>query len=104
MAPEGLGELLNPDAVFVGGSGGNLTEILEGACRRLKPGGKIVVNAATLETLLTALDSLKANGFTTEVTSVNIARSQEIARLTRFESLNPVFVITGWREREQQGE
>lgn len=104
MAPEGLGELLNPDAVFVGGSGGNLTEILEVACRCLKPGGKIVVNAATLETLLTALDSLKANGFTTEVTSVNIARSQEIARLTRFESLNPVFVITGWREREQQGE
>ncbi|MDP2932397.1 MAG: precorrin-6y C5,15-methyltransferase (decarboxylating) subunit CbiE [Chloroflexota bacterium] len=100
QAPEGLDKLPDPAAVFVGGSGGHLPEILQAACRRLKPGGNIVVNAATLETLHTALESLKANGFATEVTSVNVARSKDFSNLTHFQAMNPVFVITGWQGKE----
>ena len=79
--------------------------ILDIGCRRLKPGGHIVINVATLESLSIAVDGLKARGFTVEVTLVNIARSQDIANLTHLKALNPVFVVAGRREMgEGQGE
>ena len=98
LAPDGLGALPDPTVVFIGGSGGRMEGILDVACSRLKPEGRIVINAATLESLNAAVDGLKARGFTAEVTLVNIARSKDIARLTRLEALNPVFVVTGRRE------
>ena len=102
LAPDGLGDLPNPTAVFIGGSGGRMEAILDIACHRLKPGGRIVINAVTLESMNTAVGGLKARGFTTEVTLINIARSKAIANLTRLEALNPVFVVTGWREMERK--
>ncbi len=63
---------------------------------------RIVINAATLETLHAAVECLKANGFASEVTLVNVARSKDILDLTRFEALNPVFIITGKREEAAQ--
>lgn len=102
LAPDGLGDLPNPTVVFIGGSGGRMQAILDIACHRLKPGGRIVINAVTLESMNTAVGGLKARGFTTEVTLINIARSKAIANLTRLEALSPVFVVTGWREMERE--
>jgi len=101
LAPGGLGDLPDPTVVFIGGSGGQMEGILDIACHRLKPGGRIVINAVTLESLNTAVNGLKTRGFAAEVTLINIARSKDIANLTRLEALNPVFVITGWREAER---
>jgi len=56
-----------------------------------------VVNAATLENLQSAVKYLRANGFAVETTLVNIARSKGVADLTRFEALNPVFVVSGYK-------
>ncbi|MBL7209105.1 MAG: precorrin-6y C5,15-methyltransferase (decarboxylating) subunit CbiE [Dehalococcoidia bacterium] len=96
-APEGLGKLPDPSTIFVGGSGGELAGILKVACDRLKPGGRIVINAVTLDTLQAAIDSLKANGFMFDINLVNVARSRDISNLTRLEALTPVFVVAGWR-------
>ncbi|RLA84295.1 MAG: precorrin-6Y C5,15-methyltransferase (decarboxylating) subunit CbiT, partial [Deltaproteobacteria bacterium] len=93
-APEGLSELPDPDAVFIGGSGGRMEEILDAVCRKLKSGGRIVINAATLESVNAAACSLKRRGFETEVALINVARSKAVADLTLFNALNPVFVIT----------
>ena len=101
LALEHLERLPDPDAVFVGGSGGQMEEILHFACKRLKPGGRIVINAATLETLHTAVEGLKSNGFTVEATLINVAHSKDILNLTRLEALNPVFVIGGGRGTER---
>ncbi len=101
LAPDGLGDLPDPTVVFIGGSGGQMEGILDVACHRLKPKGRIVINAVTLESLNTTVNALKTRGFTAEVTLINIARSKDIANLTRLEALNPVFVITGWREAER---
>lgn len=98
LAPDGLGDLPDPTTVFIGGSGGRMEGILDIACHRLKPEGRIVINAVTLESLNTAVNGLKTRGFTAEVTLINIARSKDIANLTRLEALNPVFVVTGMRE------
>ena len=48
-APAVLSELPDPDSVFIGGSGGHLSDILHCVVGRLKPGGHLVVNLAALE-------------------------------------------------------
>ena len=73
-APEGLDGLPDPDAVFVGGSGGGLREILGIAAKRLRPGGRIVVNAITLDTLHEAVTAYRALGLAHDATLVSIAR------------------------------
>ena len=72
-----------------------MKEIIVSASKRLIPGGRIVINVVALENLTTAINALSVQGFTVETTLVNIARSTDINELTRFEPLNPVFVITG---------
>ena len=94
-APAALEGLPRPDAVFIGGSGGQMPGILDVVCRRLRPGGRIVLSVVTLENLNEAVSGLKARGFAAEMTLVNVARSKSIADLTRFEALTPVFVVTG---------
>jgi len=48
-APGALAELPTPDAIFIGG-GASAPGVLDGAARALRPGGRLVVNAVTLET------------------------------------------------------
>jgi precorrin-6Y C5,15-methyltransferase (decarboxylating) len=95
FAPDNLSKLPAPTAVFVGGSGGRMEEILDIVSQRLKPGGRVVINIVALENLNTAVNTLKARGFVTDVTQINVARSTSVMELTRFEALNPVFVVTG---------
>ena len=42
-APEAWAELPDPDCVFVGGSGRDVSQIIELAYGRLKPGGRLVI-------------------------------------------------------------
>jgi precorrin-6Y C5,15-methyltransferase (decarboxylating) len=99
-APDQLEELPAPDAIFIGGSGGRMAEILLAAGVRLKAEGRLVVNLVTLETLHRTIEALQTGGFMFEVTLVNIARGKEISRLTRLEALNPIFVLTAQRRKE----
>ncbi|MBI4745607.1 MAG: precorrin-6y C5,15-methyltransferase (decarboxylating) subunit CbiE [Deltaproteobacteria bacterium] len=94
-APEGLDGFSDPDAVFIGGSGGNLSDILDVMKIRLRPSGRIVINAITLETLHEATTGLEDRGFDVDVVSLNIARSKDLIGMTMFEAENPVFIITG---------
>lgn len=93
-APEALTGLKAPDAVFIGGSGGAMGEIIEQCWKRLKLGGSLVINVATIENLYAAFSSLKKKGIPCETTLISIARSREMRKLTRFDALNPVFVIS----------
>jgi len=102
FAPDGLSELPDPTTVFIGGSGGRMEEILDLVCRRLKPSGRIVINIVALENLSAAVNALKVRGFVPEVTLVNVARSTNVLELTRFEALNPVFVVTGVPSLEKE--
>ena len=96
-APSALDELPEPGVVFIGGSGGRLSSILDYVCRRLAKGGRVVCNLATIENVNLAAGRLKANGFSVETTLINVSRSRDIAGLTRLEPLNPVFIIAGSR-------
>ncbi|SEN12489.1 precorrin-6y C5,15-methyltransferase (decarboxylating) subunit CbiE [Lihuaxuella thermophila] len=96
-APDGLDGLPDPDAVFIGGSGGELKELIHVCGTRLKQGGRIVINAATVETLATSQEALKAQGFAVRIILLQTARSKPILQMTRLEGLNPVYVIVGER-------
>ncbi|MFZ5480802.1 MAG: precorrin-6y C5,15-methyltransferase (decarboxylating) subunit CbiE [Myxococcota bacterium] len=90
-APDGLDSLPEPDRVFVGGSGGNMGELVAGILSRCK--GKVVVNVATIENLAECVSALKLAGATWSVTQVAVSRSSPILDLTRFEALNPVWIV-----------
>jgi precorrin-6Y C5,15-methyltransferase (decarboxylating) len=101
-APEGLDTFPDPDAVFIGGSGGELEELLRICAARLSKNGRIVVNAATIENLYQAYQTLGELEFTVSVTLVQTARSKPILNLTRFEGMNPVYLVTGWMDRPEE--
>ncbi|MGN7414999.1 precorrin-6y C5,15-methyltransferase (decarboxylating) subunit CbiE [Paenibacillus sp. SAF-068] len=94
-APAGLDELPHPDAVFIGGSGGELGQLIALCASRLRPEGRLVVNAATIETLHDSMKAMREAGMDASVTLLQTARSKPILNMTRFEGLNPIYVITG---------
>lgn len=100
-APDQLDQFPSPDAVFIGGTAGGMEDILRICCERLNQNGRIVLNAVTIENLAEAMAAFKKNGFTTEVTLAQISRSKPILHLTRFDALNPIYIITAKREEEQ---
>lgn len=73
-APEALKNLQRPDRIFVGGSGGNLEEILELCAKKLLPGGIIVVNAVIAKTAELAPKVLHRLGFQVEIKTVAVGR------------------------------
>src|SRR5262249_41463430 len=58
-APEAFALLPDPDAVFIGGSGGRLADLIPAVVQRLRPGGRIVMHCITLENFLTGWELLR---------------------------------------------
>ena len=93
FAPEGLEDLPRPAAVFIGGNGGKLKEIIGFVAGALEPGGRLVVNLVGLENLNAASSSFRETGLDPEITLISVARSTAVGELTRLAALNPVFII-----------
>lgn len=93
-APGALSDLPDPDAAFVGGSGGSLDGVLRSCLERLRPRGRIVLNLVTLEHLSLAMSLVPPDTWHWEVAQVSVARSTSTAGLTRLAALNPVFIMT----------
>jgi precorrin-6Y C5,15-methyltransferase (decarboxylating) len=95
-APEALAELDSPDAVFVGGSKGSMETIVDTALERLRPGGRLVANAVTLENAGEIYQSLRRRGLVPDVTLLQVSRSEPLAHYQRYEALNPIqmFAVT----------
>ena len=93
-APEGLETWPDPDAVFVGGSGGELAALIDLILGRLKPNGRLVMNFVTLENLATATTALAASGATWDVTQLQASRSQPILDMHRMAAQNPIWIVS----------
>jgi precorrin-6Y C5,15-methyltransferase (decarboxylating) len=93
IAPDVFADLPAPDAIFVGGLGHEVTRLLESAWQALRPGGRMVVNVATLESLSAAHAVLKRLSGSVGVLLVNLARGNEQLETLRFESVNPTFLL-----------
>ncbi|MBQ8509479.1 MAG: precorrin-6A reductase [Clostridia bacterium] len=94
IAPDALANLPAPTHAFIGGSSGNLRDIIAVLLRK-NPNVRIVVNAFTLETQTEAAECARVFGFVEyETVSVNIARSRKVGRYHMMTAQNPVYVIT----------
>ena len=92
-APDVLAGLPDPDAVFVGGTGRQVTQVLSACYARLAPGGRLAVNVATVDGLASAHETLKRLAGEVRVWNVAIARGIEQMDRVRFEAINPTFLL-----------
>ena len=92
-APEALAGLEAPDAVFIGGSKGSMEEIIDVVMDRLQPGGRLVVNAITLENVAETYQTLRKRGLVPEVTLLQVSRAEPLAHYLRYEALNPIQIF-----------
>jgi precorrin-6Y C5,15-methyltransferase (decarboxylating) len=98
-APEGLDAWPDPDAVFIGGSGGELASLIALIVGRLRPGGNLVMNFVTLENLATATATLDGiDGVAWDVLQLQAARSKPILHMHRMAAENPVWIVCAQRE------
>ena len=95
-APEALKGLPVPDKVFIGGSGGNLKEIVR-AVHAANPKARVCISAIALETLHTAMTTLEELGYEAEVVQISVSRARKAGELHLLMAQNPVFLITGER-------
>jgi precorrin-6Y C5,15-methyltransferase (decarboxylating) len=92
-APAILADLPDPNAVFIGGSGGLLDALIPSVVQRLQAGGRIVMNCITLEHFYIGWQRLKQHGLQVDATSEQHSHAQPIGTLHRFASDSPLFVL-----------
>jgi precorrin-6Y C5,15-methyltransferase (decarboxylating) len=106
-APDSLQTLPDPDRIFIGGSSGQLGEILERTATRLRSQGIIVLAIATLEHLQLVgewLHQPAQQRWQSQFLQVQLSRSAPVGKLTRMTPLNPVTLIKiSDRRASQQG-
>ena len=94
-APEAMLSLPKADAVLIGGGGVSLRAIIQTANYKLKPNGRIVVNAILLETATTAISELKALGFKDiDITHISVAKGKQINSGTMMMARNPITIVS----------
>lgn len=93
-APQVLEGLPDPDVLFVGGSGGNLEQILSVAAER-NPKVRICVSAITLETLNRAVTWMKEHRTQPQIIQLQAARSRKAGGSLMMTAINPVYLIGG---------
>lgn len=94
VAPEALTKLPVPDAVFVGGSAGELPSIVEAALEKNSQ-VRLCVPCVTVETLTEAcalLSGLRFKGF--EACQVSAARAEAVGSHHLMKAQNPVFLVS----------
>ncbi len=97
-APEALKELEPPTHVFIGGSSGNLKEILT-CVKEKNPHVRIVLNAISLETVKEAMEAAEEGILKDpEIVQIMASRSKKLGAYHMMMGMNPVYIITDGKE------
>ncbi|MEC5317826.1 decarboxylating cobalt-precorrin-6B (C(15))-methyltransferase [Brenneria populi subsp. brevivirga] len=87
------------DAVFIGGSGGRLTALIDWSLAHLHPGGRLVLTFILLENLHTALAHLQALGVAAlACTQLQVASLTPLGDGHYFKPNNPTYLISCCKE------
>lgn len=93
-APERFAQLPMPTHAFIGGSGGNMKEILA-ALYEKNPHMRIVINAITMETICEMKELLSQFAITgEEFVQVQISRARKAGNYHLMQSENPVWICS----------
>lgn len=93
LAPEALKDLPAPTHAFIGGSAGNMGEILD-VLRAKNPSVRIVINTIALESISEVMQLLKERGIDADIVQISAAKSRVLGRYHMMTGLNPVYIIT----------
>ncbi len=95
-APVGMEELSTINKYFIGGSGGNLEQILELIKKNAPDESIVVVSAIVIETMYKAFTYMKENGFDdVELIQIAINKVKTLGSSDMLMATNPIFIITG---------
>ena len=90
-APEIMTELEPPTHAFIGGSSGNLKDIL----RALPAGTRVVINAVSLETMAEIQSVIKEfNTADLSIEQISVSRSRELGNYHLMTAENPVMIAS----------
>ena len=82
------------DVVFFGGTD-NLEKSFENVFKHLKTGGRVIIAAVRLETVVEAIAVLKNRGINPEVLNICLNRGKDLGGKTALAPSYPVFLIYG---------
>lgn len=89
------------DAIFLGGTGNNLEEIILWSKELLNNGGRLVANFIIVETFNETLKLLREHGFENiDVSVLNVSKLERLGRGEYFKPLNPIYIISCERGEE----
>jgi len=88
-----LKSIKNIDIAIVGGSGGDLNEIIQTISSKLNPNGKIIITAILIDTKIQATSKLKELGYKPKIVEVNISKGKVLERGIMMEAQNPISII-----------
>ena len=101
-APDILWGLEKPSHAFIGGSGGNMEEIIN-TVWELSADAKIVINTVSLESLSEVTEILKTRkDVRADVTLISVSKSRPLGGYHLMSAQNPVYIIS--LERKEKGE
>ncbi|MBI6907666.1 precorrin-6y C5,15-methyltransferase (decarboxylating) subunit CbiE [Pseudomonas palleroniana] len=89
-APEALRGLEAPDAIFIGG-GVTRDGVLETCWQQLRPGGRLVANAVTLQSEMTLTNWRAQHGG--ELTRVHVAQAQPLGEFDTWRQALPITLL-----------
>jgi precorrin-6Y C5,15-methyltransferase (decarboxylating) len=94
QAPQAWESLPDPDVIFVGGTGRMVTELVEAAWPKLRAGGRLIANVASMENVV-ALQALLSERLRVEplLWMIQLSRGNYQFEKLRLESSNPTFLI-----------
>ncbi len=89
-APQALDGLEQPDAIFIGG-GVTVPGVLDTCWARLKPGGRLVANAVTLQSELLLMNWRQVHGG--ELTRIHVAQAQPLGDFDTWRQALPITLL-----------
>lgn len=82
------------DAIFIGGTGGKLEEMIKWSYESLEVDGRIVANFIIVDTFYEALKLMEKIGFKDiEVTQIGISKLEKLGKGKYLKPENPIFMI-----------
>lgn len=86
----------NFDAVFIGGSGGNIEKIISTYGNKLKPGKNMVMNFITIDNVYKAMNILNSLKYTTDLVQISVSKGK--GKSCMLVANNPIFILTAVKE------
>ncbi|HZC20355.1 MAG TPA: precorrin-6Y C5,15-methyltransferase (decarboxylating) subunit CbiT [Nitrososphaeraceae archaeon] len=90
-----LPHLPQVDAIIIGGSWGNIEQIIQLSIDRLRKGGRIVIDTILIETMYKAINTIyKEKLDEADVTQIIISKARKVTTGTMMLARNPVIIIS----------